>query len=92
MPDDREERLREFMGKYLGRMGDFLLKKEMSILDIYDLEEIDTDDDIKDRLIDRIINDCLSTIMSPSRIRMARAELASILNTDIHLIEGAIRK
>jgi hypothetical protein len=83
-------RLREFMEKYFGSMGDFLLSKEMKQLGITDLNTADPE--MRRRLAGSIVYDCLSTIMSSSRMRLVHTELESILDVNVMPIEGAITK
>jgi hypothetical protein len=83
-------RLREFMERYFGSMGDFLLAKEMKQLGITDLNTADPE--LRRRLGGSIVYDCLSTIMSSSRMRLANNELESILDVNVAPIEGAITK
>jgi|WetSurMetagenome_2_1015567.scaffolds.fasta_scaffold18056_1 hypothetical protein len=83
-------RLREFMERYFGSMGDFLLAKEMKQLGITDLNTADPG--TRRRLAGSIVYDCLSTIMSASRMRLANTELESILDVTTTPIEGAITK
>ena len=83
-------RLREFMERYFGSMGDFLLAKEMKQLGITDLNTADPE--MRRRLAGSIVYDCLSTIMSSSRMRLANNELESILDFTVIPLEGAITK
>jgi hypothetical protein len=83
-------RLREFMERFFGSMGDFLLAKEMKQLGITDLNTADPE--LRRRLAGSIVYDCLSTIMSASRMRLAHNELEGILDVTAVPIEGAITK
>jgi hypothetical protein len=83
-------RLREFMERFFGSMGDFLLAKEMKQLGITDLNTADPE--MRRRLAGSIVYDCLSTIMSASRMRLAHTELESILDVNVTPVEGAITK
>jgi len=78
------------MERYFGAMGDFLLAKEMKQLGISDLNTADLE--MRNRLADGIVYDCLSAIMSASRMRMAHNELESILDITVIPLEGAITK
>jgi hypothetical protein len=78
------------MERYFGPMGDFLLSKEMKQLGITDLNTADPEK--RTKLVGSIVSDCLSTILSASRMRLANNELKSILDVAIIPPEGTIVK
>lgn len=78
------------MEKYFGPMGGFLLNKELKIVNVADLNG--ADEQVRKMLADRIVADCLLTIMSPSRARMAHTELESILEIQMVPVEGAVHR
>ena len=62
----------------------------MKQLGITDLNTADPE--LRRRLAGSIVYDCLSTIMSSSRMRLANNELESILDVTVIAMEGAITK
>lgn len=89
MPVDTDK-LQEFMERYFGSMGDFLLSKEMKLLGLQDVHV--ADEAARAQLADAIVKDCLLTIMSDARARMAQTELYSILDIDEKAMPGVTRR
>jgi len=70
-------KLLEYMFKWSGKSGGLILVNELKKLSITDVERMSLSE--KEKLLDHITNDCLSTFLGHSRFLVARSELVSIL-------------
>jgi hypothetical protein len=73
----RSKKLLDFMFKWSGRSGGLILVNELKKIGIRSVE--DMSDAEKQRLLDGLTSDYLSTFLGHSRFLVARAELVSIL-------------
>lgn len=66
------------MEKYFGDLGETLLKKNLDALSITDIDT--TVEAERTALIDELISECFSTIMSLAKMKMVKSKLISILS------------
>ena len=74
---DQGRKLLEFMFKWSGRSGGLILVNELKKISIKDVEHMTEPE--KDRLLQGLTTDYLSTFLGHSRFLVARSELVSIL-------------
>ena len=66
-----------FMKKYFGDLGETLLKKNLEALQIKDLNKSSEEDRVN--LIQQLVGECFSTIMSMQRAKVITTKLISLL-------------
>ena len=69
--------LLNYMFKWSGKSGGLILINELKKLSIHDVENMNEDD--KDKLLNGLTTDYLSTFLGHSKFLIARSELVSIL-------------
>lgn len=74
---DVRTNLERLMEKYFGDLGDTLLQKNMEVLGIKDLNTSSEEQRVE--LIENLLNECFSTIMSLSKRKYVLSKLISVL-------------